>query len=129
MSTYRKQYTRQWDIAHWLERHFGGHVSFRIFGIYVVLYGFNAMHIAVNIHMRRWGWICFHPGIRFYRQRWPWKFYVSPNGTPWAATIAIGPGIGKTDKRRAKERRRLWGIKYDCNALTYAQIQLEESLT
>jgi len=116
-------------ITQWLEKHLGGHISFRACGLCIVLYGFNAMHIALNIHARRWGWICFHPGIRFYKHHWPWKFYVSPNGTPWASTIAIGPGIGQTDKRRAKLRRRLWGIKYNCNALTYEQIQLGETQT
>ena len=114
------------NIERWLERHFGGYISFKIFGIYVVLYGFNAMHVALNVYMPHIGWICFHPDIHFYGCRWPWKFYVSPNGTPWAATIAIGPGIGKIDKRRATRRRRLWGIYYDCNALTYEQIQLGE---
>ena len=119
----------KWDIARWLERHLGGHISFNIFSIHICLYGFNAMHVALNIYVPRLGWVCFHPGIHFYKRHWPWKFYISPNGTPWASTIAIGPGIGKTDKRRAKRRRRLWGIYYDCNTLTYEQIQLRETLT
>jgi hypothetical protein len=87
-----------------LEHHFGGHVSFSIFGRRVVLYGFNAMHVALNVHTKRWGHLCAW---------WPWYFYVSPNATPWAATFAVGPGVDRDDKEKAKVRRMRLGHNFD----------------
>jgi len=85
----------------WFERHLGGHLSFKLLGHRITIYGFNAMHVAINIHTRRWGYICFHPPM----PRWPWYLYASPNATPWAASWGIGPGIEREEKNRIKHRR------------------------
>lgn len=84
-----------------LERRFSGHVSWGR----LCIYGFNAMHVAVNFWTRRWGYLCFHPTMYYARQWWPWYFYISPNATPWCASFAIGPGVYREDKGRAKRRR------------------------
>jgi hypothetical protein len=75
-----------------LERRLSGHISLSIFGRHVTIYGFNAMHVAVNVWTKRWGYLCFHPPVRCFGRWWPWYFYASPNGTPWAATFRLGPG-------------------------------------
>lgn len=90
-------------IGEWLESHLGGYVKIGP----IIIYGFNAMHIALNIRTRRWGYICFHPTIRFYNWKFPWYFYISRNATPWLATVAIGPGVCKQDKAKARRRRHL----------------------
>ena len=92
-------------IDRWWEDHLGGHVTLKLFGKRITIYGFNAMHVAINISPTRWGYVCFHPTIYSMGRWWPWKFYVSPNATPWAATFAIGPGLSKEDKRKAAIRR------------------------
>jgi hypothetical protein len=71
----------------WLEKHFGGHWSAGP----LTVYGWNAMHVAVNWRTRRWGYVCFHPPLYWCGQWWPWYFYLSPNATPWASTFLAGP--------------------------------------
>lgn len=95
-----------------LERHLGGHVSI---GRRIVIYGFNAMHVAVNIQTERWGYICFHPTVRCFGTWWPWYFYVSPNATPWAATFAAGPGFDG-ERRLVAVRRRELGHNFDAES-------------
>lgn len=73
------------------EKHFGGHVHF--WGI--TIYGFNAMHVAVNVRTKRWGFICFHPTFRCFGKWWPWYFYISPDATPCSARFGIGPGFNR----------------------------------
>ena len=90
----------------WFEKHLGGHISFRVLWWRITIYGFNAMHVAINIHTHRWGYVCFHPPMR----HWPWYFYVSPNATPWAASFGIGPGTEK--QSRARMGRRNWADVY-----------------
>ncbi len=75
------------------ERHFGGHLNI---GSRVTIYGWNAMHVAVNIETKRWGYICFHPTWRVFGKWWPWYFYVSRDATPFRATFKIGPGVWKS---------------------------------
>ena len=71
----------------WWEQRFRGHWMCGP----VTVYGWNAMHIAINIRM--FGtYVCFHPTVRVSGYWWPWYFYISPNATPWAATIGFGPG-------------------------------------
>ena len=94
------------------ERHFGGHINI---GRRVTIYGFNAMHVAVNVRTKRWGYVCFHPTIRCFGKWWPWYFYVSPNGTPWAATYAIGPGFDGERELVAIRRHEL-GHNFDSDA-------------
>lgn len=72
-----------------MERHFGGHISIGR----LTIYGYNAMHVAINFYTKRWGWICFHPTWKVFGSWWPWYFYVSRDGTPYSATYKIGPGI------------------------------------
>ena len=65
-----------------IERKLHGHVNIGP----VTIYGANAMHWAVNISTRRWGYICFRLPLPCFGVWWGLYFYVSPNGTPWAAT-------------------------------------------
>ena len=55
----------------------GGHVSVGP----VVIYGWNAMHGAVNV---RWfgGWFCFKVPTKCFGVWWPAYCYWSPDGTP-----------------------------------------------
>jgi hypothetical protein len=71
-----------------MERYFGGHVSFGPF----VIYGYNAMHVALNIETR-WGWVCFHPTWKVFGVWWPWYFYISKDATPSGKRFGIGPGL------------------------------------
>lgn len=72
------------------DRHFGEHVNIGP----ITIYGFNAMHVAVNIKTR-WGYVCFHPTFRVFGVWWPWYFYISHDGTPSNARFKIGPGVGQ----------------------------------
>jgi hypothetical protein len=107
--------------GNWFERNLSGHISIRKFG-HITLYGFNAMHVALNFHTRRWGWVCFHPTMWCFGGWWPWYFYVSPNGTPGTATYAIGPGVSKPEKRRAYIRRELLGHNFRVDDYDYRSI-------
>jgi hypothetical protein len=70
----------------WWERTFSEHWSCGR----LTIYGFNAMHVAVNLYTKRWGWICFHPPFRVFGIWWPWYFYVSRDATPSSAKIKFG---------------------------------------
>ena len=72
----------------------------------------SAMHGAINIRTRRWGYVCI--GLPMYScgRWWPWFFYLSPNATPWAATLIVGPAHWRTEKMLARLRRVLWGHGY-----------------
>jgi len=88
----------------------GGHISMGP----VTIYGHNAMHWAINIRTKRYGSVCFRPTtITPFGDRWQWYFYVSPNGTPWAATFAVGPGLSREDKFMAHIRRYLFGHNFN----------------
>jgi hypothetical protein len=67
----------------WLERTFSG--SFALFNHRLIVYGFNAMHVAIDMRWRS-GWICFHPPMRCFGKWWPWYLYFSPDATPQQAT-------------------------------------------
>jgi hypothetical protein len=112
-------------LRSWLIRRWGGHITFWLWRWRVVLYGFNAMHVAVNVRTRRWGYLCFHPPIHFLGWDWSWYFYASPNGTPWAATYAVGPGIDSADKQLAPVRRAVYGHNFDAYAVGYHGCQFE----
>lgn len=103
----------RYSIDMWFRRHLGGHVSFKMFGCRVVVYGHNAMHFAINIRTRRWGYVCFHPYVPILWSGWGWYFYLSPNATPSVSTFAIGPGIDKQTKQKAKIRREMFGHNFD----------------
>ncbi len=71
------------------ERRLGGHFSV---GGRIVLYGFNAMHVALNVRLFGYWW-CVHPTMRVFGKWWPWYFYVSKYATMGGARFAIGPGV------------------------------------
>jgi len=71
----------------------------------------SAMHGAAQFWTRRWGWVCFKPPTYAFGRWWPAYFYLSPNATPWAATLHIGAGVPK--RRTAAARRLLWGHNFD----------------
>jgi hypothetical protein len=85
-----KYFSRNSWKTSWFQRRLGGHVTI---GKRVTIYGWNAMHVAVNIWTKRWGYICFHPTIRVFGHWWPWYFYVSRDATPHEATFKLGPGV------------------------------------
>lgn len=101
-------------IINWMLRNkrINSHISFRFpfWGNRVTVYGANAMWFSVNVHTMRWGYICFRPptGIHPF---FGWKFYISPNGTPWACTFAVG-NVDPADKKRATLRRDLFGHNF-----------------
>jgi len=73
-----------------------------------------AMHGAVNIWTRRWGYVCFKPPTYVFGQWWPWYLYLSPNATPWGATLILGRDREcGMEKKMARLRRVLWGHGYD----------------
>jgi len=86
-----------------VQKKFRGHVQIGK----LTIYGFNAMHLTFQ-YSSGIGYICFHPPMYQNGCWWPWYFYISPNGTPWAATYAIGPGVDCEDKMKAKIRE-FWG--------------------
>lgn len=80
----------------------------------IVIYGMNAMQWAVNIPTKRWGTICFRLPLPCYGKFPSLYFYISPNGTPWAATFLIGGGPGmRRDRLLAPIRRHRLGLNYD----------------
>ena len=82
----------------------------------VTFYPFrSAMHGAVNIQTKRWGFVCFKPPTRAFGKWWPWYFYLSPNATPWAATLLLGPRFNGGERHLARVRRAMWGHGYDCD--------------
>lgn len=98
------------------------HITLFLFGWRIVIYGFNAMHVAVRISTRKWGYICFHPPMKCFGKWWPWYFYLSPNATSWAATFAIGPGIEWSEKTLSKIHRSMFGHNFDIDT-HYDQMQ------
>lgn len=100
---------------HWLERKFRRHITIGR----MTIYGFNAMHVAVNVWTKRWGYICFHPPMKVFGAWWPWYFYVSPNATPSCATFGIGPGYReeRESKGATRRRRERWGHNFNTDLL------------
>lgn len=100
----------RYAIDRFLSRYVGGHISIGP----VTVFGYNTMHWAINIRTIRWGIVCFRPSmITPFGDWWRWYFYVSPNGTPWAATFAIGPGLDRSDKFMSHVRRYCFGHNFD----------------
>lgn len=99
----------------WWENFMGGHLNI---GKRLTIYGDNAMCWAVNIRTKRWGVVCFTlPSIRRWKRNklrpgaWPFYFYISPNGTPWAATYYLGGD--KKEGIRAQIRKLNFGHNFD----------------
>lgn len=84
---WRRVFDRLFPYQHdsWWERRCGEHLRLGP----VVLFGFNAMHVALNVRTP-WGWVCFHPTMRVFGRWWPWYFYVSQDATPFNCSIKIG---------------------------------------
>lgn len=76
---------KEYQSFTWWQSFMSGHVNIGP----ITIYGENAMHWAVNIRTKRWGYICFRLPLRCFGKWWPLYFYISPNGTPWAATFSI----------------------------------------
>lgn len=90
------------------ERRFGGHICIGR----LVIYGENAMHWGVRFWTRRWGYVCFRLPFRCFGHWWPLYFYLSPNATPWGATLLIGREYSRGEKMMARVRKALWGHGY-----------------
>ena len=105
-----------------LEKYLDGHITIKLFGLVITIYGFNAMHVAVNIATETKGYVCFHPTMWCFGKWWPWYLYISPNATPWAATLIIGPGHGKKAKLLAKIHRYKFGNELQ-SAETYTELR------
>ena len=85
----------------------------RVFGRVTIYPLRSAMHGAINVWTKRWGYVCFKPPTYVYGRWWPWYFYLSPNATPWGATLILGRDRGMhADRRLARLRRVLWGHGY-----------------
>lgn len=84
-----KSEKRQYRFSSFCMHRLGG--SIRIGPL--VLYGWNAMHIAANLWLGRRGWFCLHPPFQWFSTSWPWYCYISPDATPSAATWGVGPGF------------------------------------
>ena len=74
-----------------------------------------AMYGTVELSTR-WGVLCV--AWPWWGRRWaalglgPW-LYLSPNCTPWAATLLLGWRWTRAERRLARVRRILWGHGYD----------------
>lgn len=68
---------------------------------------------VLNLWTRRWGYVCVKPRTRAFGLWWPAYFYLSPNATPWAATLLLGREYGRSEKMMARVRWALWGHGYD----------------
>ena len=71
-----------------LGKYFGSHINIGP----ITIYGYNAMHFAVNIETR-WGYICFHPTLICFGRWWRWYFYISKDATPYNTRLKLGPGL------------------------------------
>lgn len=107
-------------IHKWSLKHLKEHISFKLFGHKVTIFGANAMWFTVTVPTKRWGWISFRPPT--WNPHFKWKFYVAPNGTPGTATFAIGPGFTKAEKRQAYIRRELLGHNFRVDDWDYVSI-------
>jgi len=89
---------------------FGGHLTLGR----VTIYGLNAMNWAVNISTKKYGTICFRLPLPCFGRFPSLYFYISPNGTPWAATYFIGGGSEyEKDRILAPVRRYRLGLYFD----------------
>lgn len=61
------------------------------FGNFYIYPRDTAMHGAIEFRTP-WGWVVIQPPVVSYGQRQRWFAYLSPDATPTAATLHIGPG-------------------------------------
>lgn len=74
-------------IDRFCTRYLGGHWNIGP----ITIYGYNAMHWAVNIRVGR-GWLCLKPISWVSGHWWPGYLYYSKNATPDAAKWGLGYG-------------------------------------
>jgi len=67
----------------------------------------SAMHGAIELHLPWVGYLTFTPN-HFGRRNW--SLTLSHNATPWAATVALGPGLSASEKAAARARRAIFGL-------------------
>ena len=102
---------RKEEAMTFLEKNLSGHITVRILGLTITIFGFNAMRGAWEISGVNWGYLVIAPPF-YYAGRWnKWKIYYSPNATPWAATFAIGPGLDEKTKLLARVHAYKFGNK------------------
>lgn len=101
-----------------LHRFLDCQLPFHFLGLKLQVYEVECgMHGAINLFIPRLGWLCWHPTVKIADCTWPWYFYVSPNGTPWASTVALGPGVSH-HHTTARNRRRRLGLYYNVDDLS-----------
>lgn len=79
-------------IDRWLEKHFGEHYNFgpKIKGWpMITVYGWNAMHGAVNVRLPN-SWLCFKIPTKCFGKWWPAYCYISKDATPVRAQWIFG---------------------------------------
>jgi hypothetical protein len=114
-------------LKHWFEYKFlTGHISFDLpFGWHMTIYGRNAMHWGVSFHTKKWGYICFRLPLPCFGKFYPLYFYLSPNATPWAATLLIGGGKeNKKDRMLSGLRKYYLGHNFHCEGDNYKKLRL-----
>lgn len=79
----------------------------------LTVYGRNAMRWGVNYHTKKYGYVCFRLPLPCYGRWWPLYFYISPNGTPWAATFMLGRKAHRDDWMLSRIRRACLGLNFD----------------
>jgi hypothetical protein len=99
---------KKYKSLSWCENFLSGHISIGR----LTIYGKNAMNWTVNFSTKKWGYICFTLPFRSNWKRM--YFYLSPNGTPWAATYYRGNN-SVSEKRYAKIRKKIFGHGFDSN--------------
>ena len=72
-----------------------------------------AMHGAIQITTRRLGYITVSwLQMTDHGRRLGFGLSLSPNATPWGATLLLGSQYSRADKKMARLRRVLWGHGY-----------------
>lgn len=83
----------------------------------LTVYGRNAMHWGVTLYTKKYGYICFRLPFRCFGKWWPLYFYLSPNGTPWAATFMLGRKAHPEDWVKSRIRYSCLGHNFKVNDL------------
>lgn len=84
-------------LKKFVERHLDGHLTLGP----LTIYGANAMDWGGSLLVRALGvYLCAKPSTK----KRGWYFYASPNATPWAAVVGIGPGLDHFEKKRINDR-------------------------
>lgn len=80
----------KYPCLNWYENFMSGHFDIKIpFLMCITIYGENAMHWAVNIHIFK-TYVCFRLPFRCFGVWYPLYFYISKDGTPTNAKFKIG---------------------------------------